>query len=135
MSRLIKAICSGFAFCVCVFAQSSHTTTARLAVEVRTEAVLAWQGATTVVVTIRLAPGALVTVWQEDSCGIPSSNGQIISASGRYAIPLASLRGSVKGNICLASRDGALRTSLRTSGKGIGLDTAAKISPDEGAGF
>src|ERR1700674_3039895 len=91
MCSLIKAIWLGLAPCVFALAQSSHTMTAQLKVEIRSEAVLAWQGGATVAIETRISPGAFVTIWQEEFCTTPAAGGHIISTSGRYTIPLASI--------------------------------------------
>jgi len=98
--------------CISGLAQSSHTTSGLLTIEVRSEAVLAWQDAVSVLVKVRLAPRKNASVWAEDSCGAPPVNSQVIPASGTYAIPLGSIGGPGKANVCLLSNDGGLRTFL-----------------------
>jgi hypothetical protein len=73
---------------------------------------LAWESDEAVLVKVRLAPGTQVTVWVDEACGTPSANGRLIPASGAFAIPLRSIGGPGKGNVCVSSNDGGLRTFL-----------------------
>ena len=59
----MRATCVGFGLSICALPQSSHATNVQLVVQVRTEAVLAWQGQDGVVVKVRLASGNQVKVW------------------------------------------------------------------------
>ena len=104
--------CIGFVLCICSLAQSSPATNLQLVVQVRTEAVLTWQGQDAVVVKVRVASGNQVKVWVEDSCGSPSANEHIIANSGTYTIPLSDMDGLGRANVCLASTDGSIRTVL-----------------------
>src|SRR5579864_315710 len=100
-----SAICIGLLFAVCGLAQSSSVTSAQVVVEIRPEATLAWQGDGVVLVTARLAPGTQARVWADESCSAPPATSQVLSASGAFAIQLASLDGAGKPLVCLASSD------------------------------
>jgi hypothetical protein len=112
MSSWTRASAIGFALCFSSFAQSSPPANARLIIQVRPEAALAWQGDAAVLVKVRLVPGALLTIWQEDSCSAPLAGGHVISASGIYTIQLGSIGGFRKANVCVSSNDGVLRAFL-----------------------
>jgi hypothetical protein len=105
-------IVAGFLFVAAALAQSSSVSSAQIFVDVRPEAVLAWQGDSMVLVKIRLAPGTQARVWASDTCGAPTVGGQVIPASGALAIELASIGGARKPLVCLASSDGRLSASL-----------------------
>jgi hypothetical protein len=94
------------------FAQSSSVSSAQLAVDVRPEATLAWQGDSTVLVKARLAPGTQARIWADESCGTPTATSQVISASGTAMIPIADLDGAGKPVICLSTSDGRLSLNL-----------------------
>ena len=109
--------CIGFVLCICGLAQSSSGANSQLLVQVRSEATIARQGENSVSVKVRLAPGTQVKVWAEDSCSSPAVNGQVIAASGTYAIVLEGIIGTGKANVCLESSDGSIRTFLLALGK------------------
>ena len=109
---LKRAIVTGLLFMVGSWAQHSPVTTTQLAVDVRPEAALAWQGDTVVLVKARLAPGTQARVWADDACGAPATGLQMISASGTVAIELANIGGAGKALVCLASSDGRINASL-----------------------
>src|ERR1700675_1375924 len=109
---LKRAIVTGLLFMVGSWAQHSPGTTTQLAVDVRPEAALAWQGDTVVLVKARLAPGTQARVWADDACGAPATGLQMISASGTVAIELANIGGAGKALVCLASSDGRINASL-----------------------
>jgi len=94
------------------FAQSSSVSSAQLAVDIRPEATLAWQGDSTVLVKARLAPGTQARVWADQSCGAPIATSQLVSASGTVIIQLADIDGAGKQMICLSSSDGRLSVNL-----------------------
>ena len=107
-----SAICVGLLFAVSGLAQSSSVSSAQLVLEVRPEAVLAWQGDSAVLVKTRLAPGTLARVWADESCGAPTATSQVVSASGTVVIQLASIEGAGKPVVCLSSSDGRINASL-----------------------
>jgi hypothetical protein len=110
---LKQVIVVGFLFALGGLAQSSHVSSARIAVDVRPEAALAWQGNNTVLVKVRLAPGMQVSVWAGESCASPTvDSAQVVSASGTVAIDIATLGGAGKPLVCLSSSDGRLTASL-----------------------
>ena len=94
------------------FAQSSSVSSAQLAVDVRPEATLTWQGDSTVLVKARLAPGTQARVWADESCGAPIAMSQVISASGTVVIQLADIDATGKPIVCLSSSDGRLSVNL-----------------------
>ena len=94
------------------FAQSSSVSSAQLAVDVRPEAVLSWQGDNTLLVKARLAPGTQARVWADESCGAPTAASQVISASGTVVIQLADIDATGKPMVCLSSSDGRLSVNL-----------------------
>jgi len=94
------------------FAQSSSVSSAQLAVDVRPEATLTWQGDSTVLVKARLAPGTQARIWADESCGAPTATSQVISASGTFVIPIADIDGTGKPVVCLSSSDGRLSVNL-----------------------
>jgi hypothetical protein len=94
------------------FAQSSSVSSAQLAVDVRPEAALAWQGDSTVLVKARLAPGTQARIWADESCGAPTATSQVISTSSTVMIPIADLDGTGKPVICLSTSDGRISVSL-----------------------
>jgi hypothetical protein len=71
-----------------------------------------WQSDSTVLVKARLAPGTLVSVWADQSCGAPTAISQVISASGTVVIQLADIDGAGKSMVCLSSSDGRLSVNL-----------------------
>lgn len=109
---LKRAIVAGLLFVVGGWAQHSSVTTTQLAVDVRPEAALAWQGDGVVLVKVRMAPGARARVWTDDTCGAPAGSAQVLSASGTVAIELANIGGAGKPLVCLASSDGRINASL-----------------------
>src|SRR5713226_9153649 len=100
---LKEAACFGLLLAGLGSAQSSSVSSAQLAVDVRPEATLTWQGDSTVLVKARLAPGTQVRVWADESCGAPIATSQVIPASGTVVIPIADLGGTGKPVICLSS--------------------------------
>ena len=94
------------------FAQSSSLSSAQLAVDVRPEGTLTWQGDSMVLVKARLAPGTQARVWADQSCGAPIATSQVISASGSVVIQLADIDGMGKPVICLSTSDGRLSLNL-----------------------
>ena len=94
------------------FAQSSSVSSAQLAVDVRPEAALAWQGDSTVLVKARLAPGTQARIWAGESCGAPTAMSQVISGSGIVVIQLADIDGMGKPVVCLSSSDGRLSVNI-----------------------
>jgi len=94
------------------FAQSSSVSSAQLAVDVRPEATLAWQGDSTVLVKVRLAPGTQARVWADESCSAPTAASQVISLSGTVVIQLADIDATGKPMVCLSSSDGRLSVNL-----------------------
>jgi hypothetical protein len=94
------------------FAQSSSVSSAQLAVDVRPEATLAWQGNSTVLVKARLSSGTQARIWADLSCGAPTTTSQVIPASGTIVIQLADIDGAGKPMVCLSSSDGRLSVSL-----------------------
>ena len=98
------------------FAQSSTVSSAQLAVDVRPEATLTWQGNSTVLVKARLAPGTQARVWADQSCGAPTAMSQVIPASGTIVIQLADIDGAGKPMVCLSSSDGRLSVNLAALG-------------------
>jgi hypothetical protein len=109
---LKRSIVIGLLFVVAGWAQHSSVTTTQLAVDVRPEAALAWHGDTLVLVKARLAPGTQARVWADDTCGVPTADSQMISASGTVAIELVNIDGARKPLVCLASSDGRINASL-----------------------
>jgi hypothetical protein len=109
---LKKATYFGLLFAGLGSAQSSSVSSAQLAVDVRPEATLTWQGDSTVLVKARLAPGTQARVWGDESCGAPAAASQVISASGTVVIQLADINGAGKPIICLSSTDGRLSVNL-----------------------
>jgi hypothetical protein len=109
---LKRAIVTGLLFVVAGWAQHSSVTTTQLAVDVRPEAALAWQGDSVVLVKVRVAPGTQARVWTDDTCGAPTTGSQMISASGTVAIELANIGGAGKALVCLAFSDGRINASL-----------------------
>lgn len=109
---LKRSIVIGVLFVVAGWAQHSSVMTTQLAVEVRPEAALAWQGDSVVLVKARLAPGTQARVWAGDTCGDPTPDSQMISASGIVAIELANMGGAGKPLVCLSSSDGRINASL-----------------------
>src|ERR1700675_2183192 len=103
---LKRAIVIGLLFVVAGWAQHSSVTTTQLAVDVRPEAALPWQGECGVLVKAGLGPGTPARVWPDDPCGAPAAGAQLVSTSGTVAIDLADIGGAVKALVCLASSDG-----------------------------
>ena len=87
-------------------------SSARLVLQVRPEAALLPVGDNAVRLKIRLAPGAQATLWASDSCEAPLPNGFVVSRAGAYLIPLSAIENTGSRNICLASSDGALNSSI-----------------------
>ena len=107
-----NAICLALLLAVSGWPQSSTVSNAQLFVDVRPEAVLAWQGDGAVLVKARLAPGGQVRVWADDSCGAPSASSQVITSSSTVVIQLATIDGAGKQFVCLSSSDGRLSVNL-----------------------
>jgi hypothetical protein len=109
---LKKAACIGLLLAGLGSAQSSSVSSAQLAVDVRPEAALSWQGDGTLLVKARLAPGTQARVWADESCGAPTATSQVISASSTIVIHLADIDGAGKPMVCLSSSDGRLSLNL-----------------------
>jgi hypothetical protein len=109
---LKKAACFGLLFAGLGSAQSSSMSSAQLAVDIRPEATLTWQGDSAVLVKARLAPGTQARVWADQSCGAPTTASQVISASSTVVIQLADIDGAGKPMVCLSSSDGRLSVNL-----------------------
>ena len=109
---LKRSIVIGLLFVVAGWAQHSPVTTTQLAVDVRPEAALAWQGDSIVLVKARLATGTQARVWADDTCGAPTADSQTISASGTVVIELANIGGTGKPLVCLSSSDGKVNANL-----------------------
>jgi hypothetical protein len=107
-----RSIVIGLLFVVAGWAQHSSVMTTQVAVDVRPEATLAWQGDSVVLVKARLAPGTQARVWADYTCGAPAADSQVMAASGTVAIELANIGGAGKPLVCLASSDGRINTSL-----------------------
>jgi hypothetical protein len=111
---LKKATYFGLLFAGLGSAQSSSVSSAQLAVDVRPEATLTWQGDSTILVKARLAQGTQARVWADQSCGAPTAMSQLIPASGTIVIQLADIDGAGKPMVCLSSSDGRLSVNLAT---------------------
>jgi hypothetical protein len=107
-----RSIVIGLLFVVAGWAQHSSVMTTQVAVDVRPEAALAWQGDSIVLVKARLAPGTQARVWADYTCGAPAPDSQVVAASGTVAIELANIGGAGKPLVCLASSDGGINASL-----------------------
>ena len=107
-----RSIVIGLLFVVAGWAQHSSVMTTQVAVDVRPEAALAWQGDSVVLVKTRLAPGTQARVWADFTCGAPTADSQVVAASGTVAIELANIGGAGKPLVCLASSDGRINASL-----------------------
>ena len=110
-----RAVVIGLLFVVAAWAQSFSANSAQIVVDVRPEAALGWQRNSTVLVKVRLAPGAQARVWAGESCGAVGDDAQVISASGTIPIELGSINGEGKLLVCLTSTDGRLNVSLAAS--------------------
>ena len=109
---LKRSIVAGLLFVAGGWAQHSPLMTTQVAVNVGPEGTLTWQGNSAVLVKARLASGTQARVWADDTCGAPTADSQMISASGVVAIELANINGSGKPLVCLASSDGRISVSL-----------------------
>jgi hypothetical protein len=109
---LKRAIITGWLFVAAAWAQHSPVMSAQVAVDIRPEGTLAWQGDGAVLVRARLAAGTQARVWADDTCGAPAADSQMISASGTVTIELANISGVGKPMVCLASSDGRISVSL-----------------------
>ena len=96
----------------CALAASSSAANTQLVIQIRPEAVLAWQADNTLLVKARLAPGTQARVWADDVCGGAPAGARVIPASGTYSIPLAMIGESGEANVCLSSTDASLNTYL-----------------------
>lgn len=88
--------------------------TSLLVVQFRPEAVLVAEGAESARLKIRLAQGATAQLWIAESCDKNPAEAYVISNSSEFAIPLSAVPGSGAA-VCLASSDGAIRTSAPLS--------------------
>jgi hypothetical protein len=109
---LKRANVVGMLLVVAGWAQHFPVTTAQLAVDVRPEAALTWQGDSVVLVKTRLTPGTQARVWADDTCGAPTADSQMIPGSGTVAIELASIGGAGKTLVCISSSDGRINANL-----------------------
>jgi hypothetical protein len=94
-----------------VFAASSQVSH-QLYVQVRPEVALSYQGQTTLLLKIRLAPGARATLWNAQTCNAPDPEAYAVVRSGIYSIPLSVIPGHADAGTCLASSDGAFAVFL-----------------------
>jgi hypothetical protein len=83
-----------------------------LFVQIRPEAALSRQGEDTILLKIRLAPGARAMIWSANACGEPEPGSYIVSRSGIYALPLSIIPGPSDAGTCVASSDGAFALFL-----------------------
>jgi hypothetical protein len=110
MSSLLRTIGAVFVFCMCGLPESTRNL--QLLVQVRSEAVLTWQGDGVVLVKARLEPSTQMRLWMDDSCSTPPANGHVIASSGIHTIPFGEMDGLGKVNVCLSSSDGSVRSFL-----------------------
>ena len=83
-----------------------------LFVQVRPEAALSRQGEGTLLLKIRLAPGARAALWSATTCAAPDPGSYMIVRSGIYTLPLSVIPGPSDAGTCLASSDGAFALFL-----------------------
>ena len=96
-----------------VFAGSvSH----QLFVQVRPEVALSHQNEATLLLKIRLKPGAQATLWNAKICDAPDPGAYPVVRSGIYSIPLSVIPGPADAGTCLASSDGAFALFLPSTG-------------------
>jgi hypothetical protein len=96
---------------VLAVAAMAHAATAigttRVMVVIEEQQSLAQQG-TDMLLKVRLSPGVSARVWVDVSCGSPNENATIITQSGSYVLPIASIQGRGNSYSCLVSSDGRL---------------------------
>ena len=107
-----------------------QATSASLVLQVQAEALLR-AGNGNIALKIRLDRGATANLWAGDACGVPPAESRLITISGSYIMPLATLQRPTVANssshlVCLLSSDGILRESLPVD---------SLISPGGGAGL
>ena len=102
---------AAFLCCVASFAQSP-VSIARLAVEVRSEAALAWDGSSAIVVKARIAQGAELRLWIAETCAVPSTDAKRIRSSGVFVIDLPDIAAIGATNVCLLSSDATIHKWL-----------------------
>jgi hypothetical protein len=96
-----------------VFAASvSH----QLFVQVGPEVALWHQDEATLLLKIRLKPGAQATLWNAKICDAPDSGAYPVARSGIYSIPLSVIPGPADAGTCLASSDGTFAVFLPSTG-------------------
>ena len=74
----------------------------RLAVQVRPEMLLT-PAASSVQLTVRLAPSVQAQVWRADTCAAAPADGFVVTQSGRIQIPVASLATAARFAQCPAT--------------------------------
>jgi len=88
------------------------TCIAQLYVQVCPEVALSRQGESTLILKIRLAPGARATLWNAKACNAPYPETYVVGRSGIYSIPLSVIPGPPNAGTCLATSDGAFAVFL-----------------------
>src|SRR6266852_254665 len=84
----------------------------QLFVQVRPEVALSHHDEATLLLKIRLAPGAQATLWNGKTCDEPDPRAYRVVRSGIYWIPLSVIPGPTDAGTCLVSSDGAFAVFL-----------------------
>src|SRR5260370_32838965 len=95
-----------------VFGGSVSQVSHQLYVQVRPEVALSHQGEATLLLKIRLVPGARATLWNAKTCNAPDPEAYAVVRSGIYSIPLSVIPGPADAGTCLVSSDGAFAVFL-----------------------
>jgi hypothetical protein len=101
---------------VLAFATSAHAAsaaaTSHVMVIVQEQQAFVQQGSD-MLLKVRLSPGVSASIWVDASCGTPNENATIITESGSYRLPIASIQGRGNAYVCMVSSDERLSAAVR----------------------
>lgn len=92
-------------------AAAGATATSRVMVVVQEQQSMVQQGRD-ILLKVRLSPGVSAKIWVDVVCGSPNEDAILITQSGSYVLPIASIQG--RGNLysCMLSSDGRLKGTV-----------------------
>jgi hypothetical protein len=91
---------------------ASASATSRVMVVIQEQEALVQQG-TNMLLKVRLSPGVSARVWVDVSCDSPNENATVITQSGTYVLPIASIQGRGNSYSCMVSSDGRLSAAVQ----------------------
>jgi hypothetical protein len=91
---------------------ATATATNRVVVVIQEQQALVQQGSD-MLLKVRLSPGVSARVWVDANCESPNENATIITRSGSYVLPIASIQGRGNSYSCMVSSDGRLIAAVQ----------------------